>query len=140
MYLSYSEYQNMGGTLDFTTFDNYAYKAGTIINLYTYNRLKGETQIPESVKRCEFDLIQLIQVKESLMPQINSNTGVVGNIGTVASQSNDGVSVSYSTPIMLTAGEIANSYKDEVKNLISAYLNDEVNSKGEHLLYKGVYA
>ena len=144
MYLDFSDYQNMGGTLDYTTFDNYAYKAGTIINLYTYNRLKKDLAeapetIPESVKRCEYELIRLVQAKDSLLPTMGAD-GQITNSGSVASQSNDGVSVSYSAPMMLSASEIASSYKTEIKDIVSMYLNDEVNSLGEHLLYKGVYA
>jgi len=138
MYLDFSDYQNMGGTLDFTTFDNYEYKAGTIINLYTYNRLKGETEIPESVVRCDYELIRLIQAKTGLLPTVDADGNLI-NVGTVASQSNDGVSVSYSAPMMLSASEIMSSFKDEIKGIVSMYLNDEYNSRGERLLYKGVY-
>ena len=143
MYLDFSDYQNMGGTLDFTTFDNYAYQAGTIINLYTYNRLRDDLRespetIPESVERCEFELIRLVQAKTGLLPTMDVNGNLI-NSGSVASQSNDGVSVSYSAPMMLSASEIMSSYKDEIKNIVSMYLNEEYNSKGELLLYKGVY-
>ena len=31
MYLTYEAYQNMGGTLDETTFNNYEYEAETIV-------------------------------------------------------------------------------------------------------------
>ena len=140
MYLDYPEYQNMGGTLDSTTFDNYEYKAGTILNLYTYNRLKDEApeDISENVKRCMYELIRLVQAKDGVLPNIDGN-GRLANIGNVASQSNDGVSVSYATPMTLSASEIASSFKNEIKETVSMYLNDEYNSKGERLLYKGVY-
>lgn len=139
MYLEFSEYQSMGGTLDNTTFNTMEYKAGTIVNLYTYNRLRGETYISDNVKYCVFDLIKLIQAKESTLPDFDENGNIISKGGIISSQSNDGVSVSYSAPSSLSASELASSFKTEVKNLISTYLNDEKNSKGEHLLYKGVY-
>ena len=61
MYLSYEEYQNMGGALDETTFNDYRFEAETKIDWYTFNRLQKDEVIPEAVKRCVFRLIKLIQ-------------------------------------------------------------------------------
>ena len=34
MYLTYADYQNMGGTLDETAFNDFEYEAETIVNWY----------------------------------------------------------------------------------------------------------
>ena len=46
MYLTYDEYQNMGGTLVETTFEEYEFTAECIVNWYTFNRLTKETTYP----------------------------------------------------------------------------------------------
>ena len=49
MYLTYAEYQAMGGTLSDLDFNFLAYEAESYINWYTFNRLKGNTEIPQEV-------------------------------------------------------------------------------------------
>ena len=39
MYLAYEDYQNMGGTLDETAFNDFEFEAETIVDWYTFNRL-----------------------------------------------------------------------------------------------------
>lgn len=136
MYLTYEEYCDMGGTLDSTTFDDFRFKAETIINLYTYNRLKNEEEISESVKRCVFALIKLVCVKSSISPvsSTSENSSIVSGI---SSQSNDGVSISYN---VLSASELSSKYDIEVKSTVSMYLSNERNSLGHRLLFKGLYA
>ena len=63
MYLSYSEYLTMGGTLDNTAFLEYLIDAEMLIDWYTFHRLRGETEIPERVKQCVFKLIYLADMK-----------------------------------------------------------------------------
>ena len=60
-YLTYEEYTEVGGSLDETEFNYYAYEAESYIDWYTFNRLHNTTEIPEAVKRCEVYLIRLIQ-------------------------------------------------------------------------------
>ena len=51
MYLTYAEYQNMGGTLEEATFNDLAYEAQTYIDWVTFRRLQEEgSEIPDAVK------------------------------------------------------------------------------------------
>ena len=59
MYLTFFEYQEMGGELETTAFNNLELIAEGIINKYTYNRLVNETDISEAVKRVMFQLIEI---------------------------------------------------------------------------------
>ena len=134
MYLTYEEYLNMGGTLDEAAFDNYLIDAEMLIDWYTFNRLENETVIPEKVKKCVYKLISLADMKSKafvLGREVNGE----GN-ASVASQSNDGVSISYNT---IPASQAFDLIKSESANIIKQYLNGVVNSLGRKLLYRGIY-
>ena len=134
MYLTYEEYLNMGGTLDEAAFDNYLLDAEMLIDWYTFNRLEHETVIPEKVKKCVYKLISLEDMKSKafvLGREVNGE----GN-ASVASQSNDGVSISYNT---ISASQAFDLLKSESENIIKQYLNGVVNSLGRKLLYRGIY-
>lgn len=138
MYLTYEEYQNMGGTLNSTTFDEMAFEAETIINLYTYNRLLKDTTFSNNVKRCTYALIKLVQMKSSINPNSigGDSSGSSSGGAAITSQSNDGVSISYN---VLSASEIASTFKKDAKDIVSSYLAYELNSLGHRLLFKGLY-
>lgn len=134
MYLTYEEYLNMGGTLDEAAFDDYLIDAEMLIDWYTFNRLENETVIPEKVKKCVYKLISLADMKSKafvLGREVNGE----GN-ASVASQSNDGVSISYNT---ISASQAFDLLKSESENIIKQYLNGVVNSLGRKLLYRGIY-
>ena len=133
MYLTYAEYQSMGGTLSETEFENFEFEARSLIDWYTFNRLNNETEYPEAVKRCVFKLIQLVQAKGTSLPLGNASTGTA----TIASQSNDGVSIRYN---VMSASQLFDSVKRETGEVIQRCLNGVVNSLGHRLLYRGVYA
>lgn len=134
MYLTYEEYLNMGGTLDEAAFDDYLIDAEMLIDWYTFNRLENETVIPEKVKKCVYKLISLADMKSKafvLGREVNGD----GN-ASVASQSNDGVSISYNT---ISASQALDLIKSDAENIIKQYLNGVVNSLGRRLLYRGIY-
>ena len=67
MYLTYEEYQAMGGTIeDAAEFDDLEFGAEALINYYTFNRLKNDTNIPTEVKRLTKYLIDLAKKKADL--------------------------------------------------------------------------
>lgn len=134
MYLTYNEYLNMGGTLDETAFSNYVMDAEMLIDWYTFNRLQSETSIPLRVKQCVFKLISLAEMKAKSFVLGRDATGE--GAASVASQSNDGVSISYNT---ISASQAFDLAKSESEQLIKQYLNGVVNSAGRKLLYRGVY-
>lgn len=133
MYLDYESYQNMGGTLDETTFNNYEWEASAHIDYHTFNRLEGEKVIPEKVIMLDFKLIELLQKQNSALSlgKGESNTGVY-----VTKQSNDGVTTEYSS---IGAAELYTSVKAEADRIIQFYLSGVKNSKGQLITYRGLY-
>lgn len=136
MYLTYEEYLAMGGTLDEPTFNFYRYDVECFIDWYTFDRLHGESEIPDRVKQCVFYLIRLAQTKNNLvMPNADGNTS--GSINAqMESQSNDGVTITYST---LHGDMLYINSKKEMEEAVKRYLNGVVNSLGRKLLYRGLY-
>lgn len=137
MYLDYSEYQNMGGTLDETAFNDLEFAAECKVNWYTFNRLKKETQYPEELSRCMFRLIKLIQEQQAASAidgqgDESSSSSVAG----VSSMSNDGVSISYN---VLSASDAVEQASKQMEQCIKEYLADVKNSLEQKLLYRGLY-
>lgn len=112
MYLEYAKYKGYGGSLDNSTFSRIEYKAEKIVDAYTLGRLKNDTEFSESVTRCVYELIELLQEHQGKE---------------VTSVSVDGYS---------------ESYKDfseaDYGTLIKDYLFGETNQDGEDLIYSGV--
>lgn len=131
MYLTYEEYTDMGGQLDETTFIRLEFDASTYIDYYTFDRLKEFDEIPYEVKMCIFNLFDYIQ-------QVNSLGGTLTNeaSGTVASMSNDGVSISYN---VLNSQDLLTASKSAIPNIIKRYLSNVKDKRGYSILYRGVY-
>lgn len=136
MYLTYDEYEKMGGnTLDETTFAEYEFEAEMQINYYTFDRLVNEEELPEVVKRCVYALINIILSKrtaEQLPTLVNNNL----DSASIASQSNDGVSISYNT---MSAKEAVELSEKSISTTINRYLQGVKNSLGRRVLYRGIY-
>lgn len=137
-YLTYAEYTEVGGTLDETEFNYYAYEAESYIDWYTFNRLHNTTEIPDAVKRCEVYLIKFIQERLSVLGVSMGEEGGNANnpIMSVMSQSNDGVSVSYGS---MSAKDANASLYKEVEQTIQRQLAGVTNELGRKLLYRGLY-
>ena len=133
MYLTYSEYQAMGGTLDETTFSEYDMQAEALMDYLTFSRLRNEETYSERVKQCVFQLIKMAKLKSDASVLGESEDG---SSGAIASQSNDGVSVSYN---VLSASEIFKDIEGQMIQQVKIYLEGERNSKGKRLLYRGLY-
>jgi hypothetical protein len=135
MYLTYEEYQNMGGTLNETAFADFEFEARTQVDWYTFTRLQNETELPEAVKRCVYALIRLLQDKQQAM--VVGGTSADGTVQAgIASQSNDGVSVSFNT---LSARDLVDMSKDAIESTVQRYLQGVTDSLGRKVLYRGVY-
>lgn len=139
MYLTYAEYQNMGGTEEETAFNNLEFEARSYIDWYTFNRLQNETEntLPDEVKQLMFFLINLI-----IQRRKNFNIGSNGiaksprEVGNYSTESNDGVSISYGS---LNANGLIEKSDAEINSAIQRYLQGVVNSLGHKLLYRGLY-
>ena len=144
MYLSYEEYQEYGGQLDETSFNDLEYDAESIINWYTFNRLfKPEwaavLEAPE-LKRCMYQLIRLKQLELTILMSGSGVTGVGGftKEAGVIKESNDGVTTEYN---LLSSGDLlayTNGARPK-KELVDRYLGSIVNDLGRRILYRGVY-
>ena len=134
-YLTYAEYQEMGGTLDEATFNFLGFDAECFIDWYTFDRLHGETAIPDRVKQCMYHLIKLLEAKNNLISPDTNGAGVNVN-AQLEKQANDGVQMSYS---VLHADVMYANQKQEIIDTINRYLAGVVNSLGRKLLYRGLY-
>ena len=136
MYLLYSEYVNMGGALDETLFNELEFEAETQVDWYTFNRLQNETELPERLKRCMYALINLIYKVQQASLLGDDGSGDSSINAAVASQSNDGVSISYN---VVSASEAVELSKQEIEGTIQKYLQGVMNSLGRKVLYRGLY-
>ena len=137
-YLTYDEYTEVGGSLDETEFNYYAYEAESYIDWYTFNRLHNMTEIPDAVKRCEVFLIRLIQERLAALgiSTVDSSGNADNSLKSILSQSNDGVSVSYNS---LGARDAIGGLSNEIKQTIDRFLAGVTNELGRKLLYRGLY-
>lgn len=139
MYLTYEEYQQYGGTLDETAFNDIEFEAESYIDWYTFNRLWGQTEYPARLKRCVYRIIKLIELKMQLMGQPTESQkqqSIDGTGNQIASMSNDGVSISYG---IVSAHEALELTKKEVDKTIEQQLAGVTNNLGRKLLYRGIY-
>lgn len=124
MYITYSEYQNMGGTLDVAAFNRFANRACALIDSETKNRVAAMSEVPDKVKHLCFELIEYSN---------NAATVAKSNIAS-RSQTAGGVSESESYVTAKTADE----QSAEMYEMISDYLCGVKDDTGTPLLYKGV--
>lgn len=128
-YLTYSEYRELGGTLDQTPFNLLEFECRREIDEKTSNRLKDleQNEIPFEVKICEFKLIDSIVSKyDETITSSNNN---------VESENIDGYSVKYISPTQIK--EIISSKNAEVEDTIETELFGVIVNN-EHILYVGV--
>lgn len=150
MYLTYEDYQSMGGTLDETAFNDFEYEAETIVNWYTFNRLKEETEYPPELAHCMYRLIMLAKLKADALlmgKQVTVQYDDQGNKTTtevetyIKGQSNDGVSIDYNAvDANEVFGLLSSTAKGNVlETTVFRYLQGVRNSKGKRLTYRGMY-
>ena len=138
MYLTFEEYQIMGGTLDETAFNDFEIEAETIVDWYTFNRLQNNTDYPDRLKQCMYVLIRMAQQRQAAMTAGENASGesTAESTASIASRSNDGVSISYN---VVSAKDIFESLKGEMEDTVKRYLNGVVNELGRKVLYRGFY-
>ena len=122
-YLTYEEYQEMGGTLSPADFMESEYNCRKRIDRLTDRRVQFMAEVPEAVKRCMFSLIK-IDNAASAEAQISNPT--------VTSFNTDGYSESYGHALS------AQDAEQELTRRITTDLYGEVNDHGVPLLYRGV--
>lgn len=125
-YLSFDEYQALGGTLnDNNAFDLLEYEVRKKVNLRTQNRLINLTEIPFEVKICVNRLIDKVNVWTKNENKHNDN---------IASETVGSWSRSYITGTQIQ--ETINAHSREIEDIMFEYLYGVVINK-EHILYLG---
>lgn len=115
MYLTEAEYEEMTGGETPSAYRATEYKMRMLVDTYTFGRLKDFDEIPEEVKMLMAELIDLTEAHKT---------------AEVASQSNDGVSVTFR--------EQSQTYEEECEALIRTYLDGIKTADGTPILYCGV--
>ena len=121
IYLTYTEYKEIGGALEETAFNRNIDRACGIIDNATHNRIECMAEVPQKAKALCRDLIEYLANDFGSSKQVSNH-----------SQSAGGVSESESFVIRSIeerAGEVGDMVKD--------YLLNEVDDNGTPLLYRG---
>ena len=125
MYLTYEEYQELGGALEQPVFNRLEMQARSKVDYYTENRLVNDDVLPDGVKLAVMELIDKFYQKSQYLDPSG---------GIVSSESNDGVSVSYANQ---SASEFLDSFEQTVSGIIKENLLHAKNQAGTSLLYRG---
>lgn len=125
-YLTYLEYQSLGGTLEETPFNLLEYEARKQIDLRTKKRLVGLEIIPNEVKLCDYHLIDKIMSFANTIQKASQNN--------VASESIDGYSVTYLSPTEIQ--NIVSSKNYELQDIMITDLYGVIVNN-EHVIFNG---
>ena len=123
-YLSYDEYQVLGGTLQETPFNILELEARKNIDKYTFGRLKNLEEQIDEVKICEFKLINLLDTYSNYENQNKA----------ISSENTDGYSVSYAQ----ASENVSKAKLEEIRSTIKTYLAECYLENGMPYLYSGV--
>lgn len=118
-YLTYEDYQSMGGTLTNAAFSRFEFSAERHIDRLTHGRIVGEEPAREAVKKLMYEMIAYLATIDDV-----ARSGV-------KSMSNKGMSASY-----VSAAE----RRAHITELAIDYLSDETTNDDYEtpLLYAGV--
>lgn len=122
-YLDYNTYISLGGTLEESPFNLLEYNARKKIDERTFGRLIDIEDIPQELKLCTYELINIL----------NSYSSYKVNSKGISSEGIDGYSISYQTP----SKEITETLDKEVEYVIVTYLANTVVD-GVPVLFRGV--
>lgn len=120
IYLTYTEYKEIGGILEETAFNRNIDRACGVIDNATHNRIVCMKEVPQKVKPLCRDLLEYLVE--------NNSTKII----TSKSQSAGGVSESESY-----ATKTADDVYGDIQNMIYDYLLNVTDDKGTPLLYRG---
>ena len=121
IYLTYTEYKELGGTLEETAFIRNIDRVCGIIDNATHNRIECMAEVPQRAKALCRDLVEYL-ARYSTSDMIVSSR----------SQSAGGVSESES---YVTKTDV--ELQADIDNMIADYLMTETDDNGTPLLYRG---
>ena len=124
LYLTYEEYQDLGGTLAETPFNLLEYQAQLRVDDYTFGRLKNLESQVQQVKLCIFELMSTLEGYAKA--NANANKGI-------SSENIDGYSVSYSN----VNSDLSDFQNKGIRNIIEHYLSECKLEDGTPYLYLG---
>lgn len=140
MYLTYEEYVEMGGSLSEAAFNDIEYEARAYIDWITFRRIRKMlsrgAEIPYEVKECIYHISRLIEAKMSALNVPAGDTSGSYYGAGIASQSNDGVSISFN---VLSAKDVLDNSEKEINKLITRYLDGVCDDLDRKLTYRGLY-
>lgn len=123
-YISFAEYEEIGGICDNAAFDRYKIIAESIIDEATHLRIAEMTDIPVQAKFLCRDLVELYARNNTSDKVVTSHSQSAGTVSE---------SVSYATVSQKDVKEMAD-------NLVYDYLMSVIDDKGTPLLYRGCMA
>lgn len=109
-YLTYQEYQLLGGTLEEMPFNLLEFNARKKIDERTFGRLVDKGQEYKEVKLCVYNMIITLNSYSSYDTQNKA----------ISSESTDGYSISYGTP----QKSITEAKNSELEDVIDTYLSN----------------
>ena len=121
-YLTYQEYQLLGGTLEEMPFNLLEFNARKKIDERTFGRLVDKGQEYKEVKLCVYNMITTLNSYSSYDTQNKA----------ISSESTDGYSISYGTP----QKSITEAKNSELEDVIDTYLSNLIVDD-VRVLYRG---
>lgn len=121
IYLTYGEYEEIGGICDLTAFNRNIDRACGVIDNATHNRIEYMAEVPQRVKALCRDLVEYLARNDTTEIAVTSR-----------SQSAGGVSESESY-----ATKTADDVYGDIQNMVYDYLLNVTDDKGTPLLYRG---
>lgn len=121
-YLTYQEYQLLGGTLEKMPFNLLEFDARKKIDERTFGRLVDKGQEYKEVKLCIYNMIITLNSYSSYDTQNKA----------ISSESTDGYSISYGTP----QKSITEAKNSELESVIDTYLSNLIVNDVQ-VLYRG---
>lgn len=123
-YLTYKEYQDLGGTLDEAPFNVLEFEAQKNVDKYTFGRLMDLSQQIFEVKICIYKLINVLNTYNSYDNQNKS----------ISSENTDGYSVSYNQ----VTEDVSKAKERDIRYIIQTQLAECDLEDGTPYLYRGL--
>jgi hypothetical protein len=122
-YLTYDEYEELGGDLPEMPFNLLEFEARQEIDKYTFGRLKELATQVNDVKLCVYKIISYI----------NNYNQLLSTNGAITSENTDGYSISYSK----MSSSDTDTKNNVIKDIVKTYLIDCKLDDGTPYLYCG---
>lgn len=120
-YLTYAEYQALGGALTQTAFNRFSARADGVIDAATKKRIVGMATMPNAAKNAAYELIGLFSQNDDTTVAVASKSQSAGSVSE---------SVSYVT-------QSAADIDEAIDRILWDFLGAVEDDSGTPLLYRG---